>query len=50
LSAQGRSAAAIRDDHVIGIHGWTGKWSPFLVMEFIVGRSLAERIEADHCR
>ena len=45
---EARAAAAIRDDHVIGIHGVDeASGLPFLVMEFIVGRSLAERLEAD---
>src|SRR5207237_2211183 len=42
------AAASIRDDHLIGIHGVdeTGGL-PFLVMEYIVGRSLAQRLEAE---
>ena len=45
---EGRAAAAIRDDHVIGIHGVDeASGLPFLVMEYVVGRSLAQRMEAE---
>src|SRR5262249_20574414 len=45
---EGRAAAAIRDDHVISIHGVDETNSlPFLVMEYIVGRSLAQRLETE---
>src|SRR5262245_31921434 len=45
---EARAAAAIRDDHVIGIHHVEEvDGLPFLVMEYIVGRSLQERMDAD---
>jgi len=45
---EARAAAAIRDDHVIGIHGVDEvNGLPFLVMEYVVGRSLAQRLEAE---
>jgi Tol biopolymer transport system component len=45
---EGRAAAAVRDDHVIGIHHVDAtNGLPFLVMEYVVGRSLAQRLEAE---
>jgi Tol biopolymer transport system component/serine/threonine protein kinase len=45
---EAKAAAAIRDDHVIGIyHVEEVDGLPFLVMEYVVGRSLAQRLEAD---
>jgi Tol biopolymer transport system component/serine/threonine protein kinase len=45
---EGRAAAAVRDDHVIGIYGVDEtNGLPFLVMEYVVGRSLAQRVETE---
>lgn len=44
---EGRSAAAIRDDHVVNVHAVSDELSPFpyLVMELIVGRTLQQKID-----
>jgi serine/threonine protein kinase len=47
FAREARAAAAIRDEHVVAIHAvdeWKGL--PYLVMEFIPGVSLQERINA----
>jgi serine/threonine protein kinase/predicted anti-sigma-YlaC factor YlaD len=46
FAREARAAAAIRDDHVVAIHSvdeWKGL--PYLVMEFIPGGSLQERLD-----
>src|SRR5436190_632890 len=46
FAREARAAAAIRNEHVVAIHAvddWKGL--PYLVMEFIPGRSLQDRID-----
>jgi tRNA A-37 threonylcarbamoyl transferase component Bud32 len=45
---EAQAAAAVRDDHVVSIHAVHDDGAiPYLVMEFIDGTSLAERIKRD---
>src|SRR5262249_53900323 len=44
---EARSAAAVRDDHVVSIHAVSDEGSPpYLVMEFIAGVTLEKRLQA----
>jgi serine/threonine protein kinase len=44
---EARAAAAIRDAHVVGVHEVNGDGPlPYLVMEFIAGVTLADRVKA----
>jgi serine/threonine protein kinase len=45
---EARSAAAVRDDHVVSIHAVSddGRAVPYLVMEFIAGVTLERRLQA----
>jgi WD40 repeat protein/tRNA A-37 threonylcarbamoyl transferase component Bud32 len=45
---EAQAAAAVRDDHVVGIHAVNDECPlPYLVMEYIAGMTLAERIKQD---
>jgi formylglycine-generating enzyme required for sulfatase activity len=45
---EARAAAAVRDDHVVAIHEVNDEHSPpYLVMEFIAGVSLQDRLDRD---
>jgi WD40 repeat protein/serine/threonine protein kinase len=45
---EAQAAAAVRDDHVVGIHAVNDESPlPYLVMEYIAGMTLAERIKHD---
>src|SRR5262245_8956965 len=46
FAREARAAAAVRDDHVVAIHGVHEKGSvPYLVMEYIAGINLDERLK-----
>jgi serine/threonine protein kinase len=43
---QARAVAAVRDDHIVGTHGVNGDGPlPYLVMEYIAGTTLEDRIK-----
>ena len=42
---EARAAAAVRDEHVVGVHAVDEQPVPYLVMEYVAGRSLQERLD-----
>ncbi len=44
---EGRSAAAVRDEHVVGVHAVSddGEPVPYLVMEFVSGQTLQQKLD-----
>ncbi|QDU21856.1 protein kinase domain-containing protein [Urbifossiella limnaea] len=48
FAREARAAAAVRDDHVVDIHSVHDDAAvPYLVMEFVRGRTLEDRVRAD---